>query len=189
MLQYVRWHHSAGAVRLSRFDIYRSQVCKLGIASLHTAGRFDAECLAVGMRISTSMSEAMVFSCRMADCFLQVGGELLPQVMDFKFLRVLFTNGGKMDRCSNETLALALFRTGVIFSVYTQRQEVWILFKHKISLSASWIQWFIISLTIYAIGSHEMEISGESFPWIVAATRSFKCIFVGLVKDDPSLHV
>ncbi|KAK3512666.1 hypothetical protein QTP70_020883 [Hemibagrus guttatus] len=56
------------------------------------------ECEVAGMRVSTSKSEAMVLDRKKVACNLQVGGELLPQVEEFKYLRVLFTSEGRMDR-------------------------------------------------------------------------------------------
>ncbi len=64
----------------------------------HALGRFAAECEAVGMRISASKSEAMVLSRKRVACPLQVGGVLLPQVEEFKYLGVLFTSEGRMER-------------------------------------------------------------------------------------------
>ncbi len=64
----------------------------------HALGRFSAECEAVGMRISASKSEAMVLSRKRVACPLQVGGVLLPQVEEFKYLGVLFTSEGRMER-------------------------------------------------------------------------------------------
>jgi len=64
----------------------------------HALGRFAAECEAVGMRVSTSKSEAMVLCRKMVDCSLRVGNELLPQAKEFKYLRVLFTSEGRMER-------------------------------------------------------------------------------------------
>ncbi|CAM4686216.1 unnamed protein product [Leuciscus chuanchicus] len=64
----------------------------------HALGRFAAECEAAGMRISTSKSEAMVLSRKKVACLLQVGGEFLPQVEEFKYLGVLFTSEGRMER-------------------------------------------------------------------------------------------
>ncbi|KAI3354761.1 hypothetical protein L3Q82_004590 [Scortum barcoo] len=58
--------------------------------------RFAAECEAAGMRISTSKSEAMVLDRKRVACPLRVGGEVLPQVEEFKYLGVLFTSEGKM---------------------------------------------------------------------------------------------
>ncbi|XP_057696067.1 uncharacterized protein LOC130918404 [Corythoichthys intestinalis] len=50
------------------------------------------------MRISTSKSEAMVLSRKRVDCSLQVGGEFLPQVEEFKYLGILFTSEGRSER-------------------------------------------------------------------------------------------
>ncbi|KAK3509336.1 hypothetical protein QTP70_029059 [Hemibagrus guttatus] len=63
----------------------------------HALGRFAAECEAAGMRVSTFKSEAMVLDRKKVACTLQVGGELLPQVEEFKYLGVLFTSEGRMD--------------------------------------------------------------------------------------------
>ena len=64
----------------------------------HSLDRFASECEAAGMRVSTSKSEAMVLSRKPVDCQLQVLGEPLPQVKEFKYLGVLFTNEGTMER-------------------------------------------------------------------------------------------
>ncbi|KAK3573272.1 hypothetical protein QTP86_019232 [Hemibagrus guttatus] len=64
----------------------------------HELGRFSAECEAAGMRVSTSKSEAMVLNRKKVVCTLQVGGEVLTQVEEFKYLGVLFTSEGRMDR-------------------------------------------------------------------------------------------
>ncbi|KAI3370041.1 hypothetical protein L3Q82_024842 [Scortum barcoo] len=61
----------------------------------HVLERFAAECEAAGMRISTSKSEAMVLDRKRVACPLRVGGEVLPQVEEFKYLGVLFTSEGK----------------------------------------------------------------------------------------------
>ncbi|KAI3352999.1 hypothetical protein L3Q82_019575 [Scortum barcoo] len=62
-----------------------------------TRRQFAAECEAAGMRISTSKSEAMVLDQKRVACPLRVGGEVLPQVEEFKYLGVLFTSEGKME--------------------------------------------------------------------------------------------
>ncbi|KAK3507141.1 hypothetical protein QTP70_008535 [Hemibagrus guttatus] len=49
------------------------------------------------MRVSTSKSEAMDLDRKKVACTLQVGGEFLPQVEEFKYLRVLFMSEGRMD--------------------------------------------------------------------------------------------
>ncbi|KAK3526001.1 hypothetical protein QTP70_011802 [Hemibagrus guttatus] len=70
---------------------------ELGLDLQHALGHFAAECEAAGMRISTSKSEAMVLDRKKVACTLQVGGEVLPQVEEFKYLGVLFTSEGRMD--------------------------------------------------------------------------------------------
>ncbi|TKS65499.1 putative uncharacterized transposon-derived protein [Collichthys lucidus] len=51
--------------------------------------RFAAECEGAGMRI---------ISQRRVECSLRVGDEILPQVEEFKYLGVLFTSEGRMER-------------------------------------------------------------------------------------------
>ncbi|KAI3358062.1 hypothetical protein L3Q82_003076 [Scortum barcoo] len=88
----------------------------------HVLERFAAECEAAGMRISTSKSEAMVLDRKRVACPLQVGGEVLPQVEEFKYLGVLFTSEGKIKReidrrdwCSVRSLcAMSVYRTVVV---------------------------------------------------------------------------
>ncbi|KAI3360896.1 hypothetical protein L3Q82_013107 [Scortum barcoo] len=63
----------------------------------HVLERFAAECEATEMRISTSKSEAMVLNRKRVACPIRVGGEVLPQVEEFKYLGVLFTSEGKME--------------------------------------------------------------------------------------------
>ncbi|KAK0144605.1 Craniofacial development protein 2 [Merluccius polli] len=60
--------------------------------------RFAAECEAAGMRISPSKSESMVLNRKRVECTLRVGDEILPQVEEFKYLGVLFTSEGRMER-------------------------------------------------------------------------------------------
>ncbi|KAK3532460.1 hypothetical protein QTP86_018448, partial [Hemibagrus guttatus] len=81
--------------------IFADDVVLLAPSSLdlqHALGRFAAECEVAGMRVSTSKSEAMVLDRKKVACTLQVGGEVLPQVEEFKYLGVLFTSEGRMDR-------------------------------------------------------------------------------------------
>ncbi|KAK3535605.1 hypothetical protein QTP70_017246, partial [Hemibagrus guttatus] len=81
--------------------IFADDVALLAPSSLdlqHALGHFAAECEAAGMRVSTSKSEAMVLNRKKVACTLQVGGEVLPQVEQFKYLGVLFTSEGRMDR-------------------------------------------------------------------------------------------
>ncbi|TWW64942.1 hypothetical protein D4764_22G0005890 [Takifugu flavidus] len=61
-------------------------------------GRFVTECEAAGMWISTSKSESMVLTRKKVECLLWVGEEVLPQVEEFKYLGILFTSEGRMER-------------------------------------------------------------------------------------------
>ncbi|KAI3359832.1 hypothetical protein L3Q82_013828, partial [Scortum barcoo] len=67
------------------------------------------------MRISTSKSEAMVLDRKRVACPLRVGGEVLPQVEEFKYLGVLFTSEGKMEREIDRRIGAA---STVMRSVY-----------------------------------------------------------------------
>ncbi|KAK3517424.1 hypothetical protein QTP70_009918 [Hemibagrus guttatus] len=91
--------------------IFADDVVLLAPSSLdlqHALGHFAAECEAAGMRVSTSKSEAMVLDRKKVACTLQVGGEVLPQVEEFKYLWVLFTSEGRMDcgLCSDSSNAV-----------------------------------------------------------------------------------
>ncbi|KAI3372917.1 hypothetical protein L3Q82_023365 [Scortum barcoo] len=90
----------------------------------HVLERFAAECEAAGMRISTSKSEAMVLDRKRVACPLRVGGEVLPQVEEFKYLGVLFTSEGKMEREIDRRIGAA---SAVMRSVY--RTVVWEVFQ------------------------------------------------------------
>ncbi|KAK3525229.1 hypothetical protein QTP86_024952 [Hemibagrus guttatus] len=81
--------------------IFADDVVLLAPSSLdlqHALGHFAAECEAAGMRVSTSKSKAMVLDRKKMACTLQVGGKVLPQVEEFKYLGVLFTSEERMDR-------------------------------------------------------------------------------------------
>ncbi|KAK3519713.1 hypothetical protein QTP70_002681 [Hemibagrus guttatus] len=81
--------------------LFADDVVLLAASSLdlqHALGRFVAECEAAGMRVSTSKSEAMVLNRKKVACTLQVGGEFRPQVEEFKYIGVLFTSEGRVDR-------------------------------------------------------------------------------------------
>ncbi|KAK7896322.1 hypothetical protein WMY93_021647 [Mugilogobius chulae] len=86
----------------------------------HALGRFAAECEAAEMKISSSKSEAMVLDRKKVLCPLQVGGESLPQVEEFKYLGVLFTSEGRMEREIDRRIGAAsavmrsLYRTVVV---------------------------------------------------------------------------
>ncbi|KAK3541999.1 hypothetical protein QTP86_009835 [Hemibagrus guttatus] len=90
------YNRSRSLVCIASYDVALLAPSSLDLQ--HALGRFAAECEAAGMRVSTSKSEAMVLDRKKVACTLQVGGEVLPQVEEFKYLGVLFTSEGRMDR-------------------------------------------------------------------------------------------
>ena len=93
----------------------------------HALGRFAAECEAVRMRVSTSKSEAMVLCRKTVECSLPVGSELQPQA---KYLRVLFTSEGKMERVMDRRIGAAsavmraLYRSVVVKKELSQKAKL-----------------------------------------------------------------
>ncbi|KAK3575535.1 hypothetical protein QTP86_029288 [Hemibagrus guttatus] len=96
----------------------------------HALGCFAAECEAAGMRVSTSKSEAMVLDRKKVACTLQVGGELLPQVEEFKYLGVLFTSEERMDREIDRRIGAAaavmrsMYRSVVVKKELSQKAKL-----------------------------------------------------------------
>ncbi|KAK3507428.1 hypothetical protein QTP70_020629 [Hemibagrus guttatus] len=104
--------------------IFADDVVLLAPSSLdlqHALGRFAAECEAAGMRLSSSKSEAMVLDWKKVACTLQVGGELLPQVEEFKYLGVLFMSEGKMDREIDRRIGAAAVMRSMYRSVVVKK--------------------------------------------------------------------
>ncbi|KAK7884420.1 hypothetical protein WMY93_027543 [Mugilogobius chulae] len=96
----------------------------------HALGRFAAECEAAGMKISSSKSKAMVLDRKKVPCPLQVGGESLPQVEEFKYLGVLFTSEGKMEHEIDRWIGAAsavmqsLYQTVVVKKELSQKAKL-----------------------------------------------------------------
>ncbi|KAK3517712.1 hypothetical protein QTP70_016085 [Hemibagrus guttatus] len=101
-----------------------------GLDLQHALGCFAAECEAAGMRVSTSKSEAMVLDRKKVACTLQVGGEVLPQVEEFKYLGVLFTSEGRMDREIDRRIGAAaavmrsMYRSVVVKKELSQKAKL-----------------------------------------------------------------
>ncbi|KAK3564029.1 hypothetical protein QTP86_006952 [Hemibagrus guttatus] len=118
--------------------IFADDVVLLAPSSLdlqHALGHFAAECEAAGMRVSTSKSEAMVLDRKKVACTLQVGGEVLPQVEEFKYLGVLFTSEGRMDREIDRRIgAAAAVMRSMYRSVVVKKELSW---KVKLSIYQS----------------------------------------------------
>ncbi|KAK3516010.1 hypothetical protein QTP70_000994 [Hemibagrus guttatus] len=90
------YNRSRSLVRIASYDVVLLAPSSLDLQ--HALGHFAAECEAAGIRVSTSKSEAMVLKRKKVACTLQVGGEVFPQVEEFKYLGVLFTSEGRMER-------------------------------------------------------------------------------------------
>ncbi|KAK3552246.1 hypothetical protein QTP86_006094 [Hemibagrus guttatus] len=98
----VLWEYGVrGPLLRAVLSLYNRSRSLVRIASCldlqHALGHFAAEREAAGMRVSTSKSEAMVLDRKKVACTLQVGGEVLPQVEEFKYLGVLFTSEAEMS--------------------------------------------------------------------------------------------
>ncbi|KAK3547070.1 hypothetical protein QTP86_009563 [Hemibagrus guttatus] len=89
------YNRSKSLVLIASYDVVLLAPSSLDLQNAQV--HFAAECEAAGMRVSTSKSEAMVLDRKKVACTLQVGGEVLPQVEEFKYLRDLFTSEGRMD--------------------------------------------------------------------------------------------
>ncbi len=118
----------------------------------HALGRFAAECEAAGMRISASKSEAVVLSQKRVASPLQVGGVLLPQVVEFKYLGVLFTSEGRMEREIDRRIgaASAVMRS-MYWSVVVKKE-----LSHKAKLSI-YRSIYVLTLTY----GHELWVMTE----------------------------
>ncbi|XDV14816.1 hypothetical protein PO909_014999 [Leuciscus waleckii] len=131
----------------------------------HALGCFATECEAAGMRISASKSEAMVLSRKRVACPLQVGGEFLPQVEEFKYLGVLFTSEGRMEREIDRRIGAA---SAIMRSMYRS-----VVVKKELSCKAklSIYQSIYVPTLTY---SHELWVMTErTRSWIQVAKMSF----------------
>ncbi|XP_056896310.1 transmembrane protein 269 isoform X2 [Takifugu flavidus] len=94
--------------------------------------RFASAREAAGMEISTSKSEAMVLNRKKVECLLRVKEEILPQVEEFKYLGVLFTSEGRMEREIDRRIgaASAVMRTlhrSIFVPTLTYGHELWVM--------------------------------------------------------------
>ncbi|KAK3523662.1 hypothetical protein QTP70_006725 [Hemibagrus guttatus] len=148
--------------------IFADDVVLLAPSSLdlqHALGRFAAECEAAGMRVSTSKSEAMVLDRKKVACTLQVGGEVLPQVEEFKYLGVLFMSEGRMDHEIDRQIGAA---AAVMWSMYRS-----VVVKKELSRKAKLSIYQSIYVPTLTYG-HELWVMTERVrSWIQAAEMSF----------------
>ncbi|KAK3540137.1 hypothetical protein QTP70_026880 [Hemibagrus guttatus] len=159
--------------------IFADDVVLLAPSSLdlqHALGRFAAECEAAGMRVSTSKSEAMVLDRKKVACTLQVGGEVLPQMEEFKYLGVLFTSEGRMDCEIDRWIGAA---TAVMRSMYRS-----VVVKKELSRKAKLSIYQSIYVPTLAYG-HELCVMTERVrSWIQVAKMSFLRRVVGRSLRD-----
>ncbi|TWW78236.1 R2DM Retrovirus-related Pol polyprotein from type II retrotransposable element [Takifugu flavidus] len=90
--------------------------------------RFAAACEAAGMRISTSKSEAMVLDRKKVECLLRVKEEMLPQVEEFKYLKVMRTlhRFVVVKRELSRKAKLSIYRS-IFVPTLTYGHELWVM--------------------------------------------------------------
>ncbi|KAK3559606.1 hypothetical protein QTP86_013548 [Hemibagrus guttatus] len=134
------------------------------------------ECGAAGMRVSTSKSEAMVLDWKKVACTLQVGGAVLPQVEEFKYLGVLFTSEGRMDHEIDRQIGAA---AAVMQSMYRS-----VVVKKELNRKAKLSIYQSIYVPTLTYG-HELWVMTERVrSWIQAAEMSFLRRVVGRSLRD-----
>ncbi|KAJ0002535.1 hypothetical protein NQD34_007684 [Periophthalmus magnuspinnatus] len=139
-------------------------------------GRFAAECEVAGIRISSSKSEAMVLDRKKVACPHQVGGESLPQVEEFKYLGVLFTSEGRMEREIDRRIGAASAVMRLLYRSVVVKKEL--SPKAKLSIYRSI---YVPTLTY----GHELWVMTErTRSWIQAAEMGFLCRVAGRTLRD-----
>ncbi|KAK3539668.1 hypothetical protein QTP70_011124 [Hemibagrus guttatus] len=147
-----------------------------GLDLQHALGRFAAECEAAGMRVSTSKSEAMVLDRKKVVCTLQVGGEVRPQVEEFKYLGVLFTSEGRIDCEIDRRIGAAAAVMRSMYRFVVEEKEL--SRKAKLSIYQSI---YVPTLTY----GHELWVMTERVrSRIQAAEMSFLCRVAGRSLRD-----
>ena len=114
--------------------------------------------------IGTSRSEASVLYQKTVECSLQVGTEFLPQVREYKYLRVLFTGEAWMEQEIDRWIGAA---SAVKLVLYRTIAEKELCRKAKLSIYQS----TYFPTLIYG---HELTFGTERMRfWIQAAKLSF----------------
>ncbi|KAK3511498.1 hypothetical protein QTP70_009001 [Hemibagrus guttatus] len=149
------YNRSRSLVRIASYDVVLLASSSLDLQ--HALGHFAAECEAAGMRVSSSKSEAMVLNRKKVACTLQVGGEVLPQVEEFKYLEVLFTSEGRMDREIDRLIGAA---AAVMRSMYRS-----VVVKKELSRKAKLLIYQSIYFPTLTYG-HELWAMTERLRWL-----------------------
>ncbi len=141
----------------------------------YALGWFAAKCEAVGMKVSTSKTEAMVLCRKKANCSLWFGSELLLQTEEFKYLWVLFTSEGRMKRELDRQIGAA---SAVMQALHR------IILKKKLSRKVKLSIYQSIYVPALTYG-HELWLVTERMRWrIQAAEMSFLCRVAGFSLRD-----
>ncbi|KAK0135127.1 hypothetical protein N1851_029060 [Merluccius polli] len=138
-------------------------------------GRFAAECEVVGMKVSTSKSEAMVLCWKTVECSLRVGSELLPQVKEFQYLGVLFTSEGKMEHEMDRRIGAA---SAVMWVLYQN------VVKTEMSRKAKVLIYQLSYIPTLTYGHELWIVTERTRSRIQAAEMSFLPRVVGLSLRD-----
>ena len=138
-------------------------------------GRFTAECEVVGMKVSTSKSEAMVLCWKTVECSLRVGSELLPQVKEFQYLGVLFTSEGKMEHEMDRRISAA---SAVMWALYRN------VVKTEMSRKAKVLIYQLSYIPTLTYGHELWIVTERTRSRIQAAEMSFLPRVVGLSLRD-----
>ncbi|KAK3542027.1 hypothetical protein QTP86_010850 [Hemibagrus guttatus] len=157
------YNQSRSLVCIASYDVVLLASSSLDLQ--HALGCFAAECEAAGMRVSTSKSEAIVLDQKKVACTFQVGGEVLPQVEEFKYLGVLFTSERRMDHEIDRRIGAA---AAVMRSMYQS-----VVVKKELSRKAKLSIYQSIYVPTLTYG-HELWVMTERVrPRIQAAEMSF----------------
>uniref|UniRef100_A0A8C6NIQ5 Reverse transcriptase domain-containing protein n=1 Tax=Nothobranchius furzeri TaxID=105023 RepID=A0A8C6NIQ5_NOTFU len=138
--------------------------------------RFAAECEAAGMRISSSKSETMVLIRKRVECLLRVRDEVLPQVEEFKYLGVLFTSEGKLEREIDGRIGAA---SAVMRALYRS-----VVVKRELSQKAKLLIYRSIFVPTLTYGHELWVVTERTRSQIQAAEMSFLRRVAGLSLRD-----
>ncbi|KAL6462549.1 hypothetical protein MHYP_G00289710 [Metynnis hypsauchen] len=140
--------------------------------------QFAAECEA--MKISTSKSETMVLSMvlsrKRVECSVQVGCEFLPQVEEFKYLGILFTSEGRMEREVDRRIGAA---SAVMWTLYRS-----VMVKRELSQKAKLSIYRSIYVPTLTYGHELWVVTERTRSWIQVAEMSFLRRVAGLSLRD-----
>ncbi|TWW56043.1 hypothetical protein D4764_08G0000300 [Takifugu flavidus] len=125
-------------------------------------GRFATECEAAGMRISTSKSESMVLAQK--------------KVEEFKYLGILFTSEGRMEREIDRRIGAA----SAVMRVLNQSVVV----KKELSRKAKLSIYRSIYVPVLTYGHQRWVMTERMRSRIQAAEMSFLCRVAGLSLRD-----